>query len=87
SLDRLSGIASIPLKTDKLEQILDKTVTTAFGQDESYRMMTVDISDEVSVKNANVDIQYASILFNTTQIRDSLSQYESTVILVMISFW
>ncbi|MGZ7144632.1 sensor histidine kinase, partial [Streptococcus pyogenes] len=31
SLDRLSGIASIPLKTDKLEQILDKTVTTAFG--------------------------------------------------------
>lgn len=87
SLDRLSGIASIPLKTDKLQQILDKTVTTAFGQDESYRMMTVDISDEVSVKNASVDIQYASILFNTTQIRDSLSQYESTVILVMISFW
>ena len=87
NLDTMSGLASIELDTENLTKIVEKTVTTAFGDDETYRMMTVDISQEASIQNTGVSVQYATVLFNTTQIRDSLARYEATVLLVMVSFW
>ncbi len=87
NLDTMSGLASIELDTENLTKIVEKTVTTAFGDDETYRMMTVDISQEASIQSTGVSIQYATVLFNTTQIRDSLARYEATVLLVMVSFW
>ena len=86
-LDRLSGLSSIKLNPEQLDEIVEQTVTTAFGDDESYRMITCDISNDESVATMNSDIHYATILYNTTQIMDSISHYESTVMLVMISFW
>ena len=86
-LDSLSGLSSIKVDPEQLDEIVEQTVTTAFGDDESYRMITCDISDEESVVAMNLDIHYATILYNTTQIMDSISHYESTVMLVMISFW
>lgn len=86
-LDNLSGLSSIQLDTNKIGKIVDTTVTTAFGEDESYRVMTVDISKEDFVRTSNLDCQYATILFNTTQIRESIASYESTVMVVMIGFW
>ena len=50
-------------------------------------MITCDISNEETIAAMNLDIQYATILYNTTQIMDSISRYKSTVMLVMISFW
>ena len=87
NLDTMSGLDSIELDTENLTKIVEKTVTTAFGDDETYRMMTVDISQEASIQNTGVSVQYATVLFNTTQIRDSLARYEATVLLVMVSFW
>lgn len=87
NLDTMSGLASIKPEIKKLNEIVESTVTTAFGDDETYRMMTIDMSNEESVRSMGIDIQYATILFNTTQIRDSLVRYESTVFLVMVSFW
>lgn len=86
-LDTLSGLSSIKVDPEQLDEIVEQTVTTAFGDDESYRMITCDISEEESVVAMNLDIHYATILYNTTQIMDSISHYESTVMLVMISFW
>ena len=86
-LDTISGLSSIKVDPEQLDEIVEQTVTTAFGDDESYRMITCDISDEESVVAMNLDIHYATILYNTTQIMDSISHYESTVMLVMISFW
>lgn len=86
-VDTLSGLSTIEVDTDKLGEITEKTVTTAFGEDESYRTMTMDISKDESVLNSNYNIQYATVVFNTSQIKFAISQYDSTVILVMISFW
>ena len=86
-LDTLSGLSSIKVDPEQLDEIVEQTVTTAFGDDESYRMITCDISEEESVVAMNLDIHYATILYNTTQIMNSISHYESTVMLVMISFW
>lgn len=66
NLDTMSGLASIELDTENLTKIVEKTVTTAFGDDETYRMMTVDISQEASIQSTGVSIQYATVLFNTT---------------------
>lgn len=86
-LDSLSGLSTIKLDSEHLDEIVEQTVTTVFGDDESYRMITCDISNEETIAAMNLDIQYATILYNTTQIMDSISRYESTVMLVMISFW
>lgn len=86
-LDSLSGLSTIKLDSEHLDEIVEQTVTTVFGDDESYRMVTCDISNEETIAAMNLDIQYATILYNTTQIMDSISRYESTVMLVMISFW
>ena len=86
-LDTLSGLSTIKLDSENLDEIIEQSVTTAFGDDESYRMVTVDISNEETVAVMNMNIHYATILYNTTQIMDSLSRYEATVMLVMISFW
>lgn len=85
--DALSGLSGLKLNTKKLNEIVETSVTTAFGEDESYRMMTVDLSKSNMIASSNIDIRYATILFNTTQIKDSLSSYEATVSLVMVSFW
>lgn len=86
-LDSLLGLSTIKLDSEHLDEIVEQTVTTVFGDDESYRMITCDISNEETIAAMNLDIQYATILYNTTQIMDSISRYESTVMLVMISFW
>lgn len=86
-LDMLSGLSDVELSTKSLNEVVEQTVTTAFNENESYRALTVDISDNQSILALDADIQYATVLFNTTQIREAIAKYESTVVLVMVSFW
>ncbi len=86
-LDMLSGLSEVDLDTKHLNEVVEKTVTTAFNEDETYRMMTVDISNEETITSLNSSIHYATVLFNTTQLKEAIKNYETTVILVMISFW
>lgn len=86
-LDMLSGLSDVELDTKNLNTIVEQTVTTAFNEDESYRMMTVDISKDESIIALDTDIHYATILFNTTQVKEAIANYEATVMLVMVSFW
>lgn len=86
-LDNLSGLSNLHLDRQHLNTIQEETVSSLFGQEETYRMMTVNISNDAIVKASSRDIQYAAILFNVTQIKDSVSSYEQTILLVMVSFW
>ncbi|MGT2911846.1 sensor histidine kinase [Streptococcus cameli] len=86
-IDYISGLANLAVDAEKVNKIEDQTVETLFGQEESYRILTLDVSQVDVIQAAGLDIQYASIVFNTTQITDSIARYEKTVMLVMISFW
>ena len=48
-LDSLSGLSTIKLDSEHLDEIVEQTVTTVFGDDESYRMITCDISNEETI--------------------------------------
>ncbi|TCD46418.1 sensor histidine kinase [Streptococcus sp. X16XC17] len=86
-LDNLSGLSGLPLDTHHLGEIEVTSFATLFGKEESYRMMTVEVDSSKTVLPTTLDIKYAAILFNTTQIMDSIETYERTVLLVMVSFW
>lgn len=86
-LERLSGLTSLEIDLSDLDTISETTVETSYGTKETYRMMTVKMtSDEIS-DLTGLDVCYATILFNTTQLKASLSAYKTIVIVVMISFW
>lgn len=86
-VDSFSGLERINPNKQLLGEIETIAVDTVFGHRESYRMMTLDVSQQEVLGLTDLDLGYAVILFNTTQIQQSLASYETTVILVMVVFW
>lgn len=85
--DQFSGLSDLKLDKDDLESIKEVTVETPFGGQEDYRYMTIELTSEDLGEYASLDIKYAVIYSNVSQIKSSIASYESTVALVMISFW
>lgn len=86
-VDYFSGLASLKLDKESLDSIRECAVTTPFGEQEYYRCLTLALPANAVSAYAGLDIKYASILFNTSQIKSSLASYESTVMFVMVAFW
>ncbi|MER0123777.1 HAMP domain-containing sensor histidine kinase [Streptococcus sp. ZJ93] len=86
-VDFFSGLSTLALDKKPIGTITECAVTTPFGGQEYYRCITVPLSEDAMASYGGLDIKYATILFNTSQIKSSIASYESTVILVMISFW
>lgn len=86
-LDRFSGLYKLDLNTKELDTIHEVEVESIFGENETYRMMTVQVDSEELSLPSSQDVKYVTILLNTTQIRSSITSYEKTVILVMTAFW
>ncbi|MGT2950147.1 two-component sensor histidine kinase [Streptococcus cuniculi] len=86
-VDYFSGLASLKVEKQPLDAITECAVTTPFGETEYYRCMTIVLSNDAVSAYTGLDIKYATILFNTSQIKSSIASYESTVMIVMIGFW
>ncbi|NQG97510.1 HAMP domain-containing histidine kinase [Streptococcus suis] len=87
AVDDVSGLADITLNTKNLNQIEEIEVTTAFEDVEFYRTMTIKLDSSDYATYSDLGVEYATILFNTSQIKSSIASYEMTVVIVMISFW
>lgn len=87
NIDILSGLSSLKLDKSSINEIKEIRVESLFGEKEYYRKMTLRLTDKQQAMSAVSDVRYVTVLFNTTQIRDSISSYETTVVVVMISFW
>ncbi|MGQ7461482.1 sensor histidine kinase [Streptococcus suis] len=85
--DNYTGFDSLELDKDKLGEIKELKVTSSFGMEEDYRFVTIKLSSEDLGEFSSYDIQYAMVLVNVSQIKSSISTYESTVLVVMISAW
>lgn len=85
--DYFSGLSTLELDKADLGNIKEISIPTHFGEEEDYRYMTIQLSSSDLGQYSNLDIQYATVLFNVSQIKSSLASYETTVALVMISFW
>ncbi|MGT2715295.1 sensor histidine kinase [Streptococcus respiraculi] len=86
-VDYFSGLASLKVGKNSLDAITECAVTTPFGEKEYYRCMTIALPTNAVSAYTGLDIKYATILFNTSQIKSSIASYESTVMIVMIGFW
>ncbi len=86
-VDYFSGLASLSVDKKSLDSIKECAVTTPFGEQEYYRCMTLALPSDAVSAYTGLDIKYAAILFNTSQIKSSIATYESTVMFVMIGFW
>ncbi|MBM7314267.1 HAMP domain-containing histidine kinase [Streptococcus suis] len=87
AVDDVSGLADVSLNTKDLNQIEEIEVTTAFEDVEYYRTMTIQLDSSTYSAYSDLGVEYATILFNTSQIKSSIASYETTVVVVMISFW
>ncbi|MBL6538208.1 HAMP domain-containing histidine kinase [Streptococcus suis] len=87
AVDDVSGLADVSLNTKDLNQIEEIEVTTAFEDVEYYRTMTIQLDSSTYAAYSDLGVEYATILFNTSQIKSSIASYETTVVVVMISFW
>ncbi|MCQ9212482.1 MULTISPECIES: cell wall metabolism sensor histidine kinase WalK [unclassified Streptococcus] len=86
-VDYFSGLADLQLDKESLDVITECVVTTPFDEKEYYRCMTLTLPSNAVSAYTGLDIKYATILFNTSQIKSSIASYESTVMFVMIGFW
>ncbi|MTB63989.1 sensor histidine kinase [Streptococcus sp. zg-86] len=86
-VDYFSGLSSLILSAKSLNTITECEVTTPFGEKEYYRCMSIEVPEEAASAYVGLDIKYATVLFNTSQIRFSIASYEATVMIVMIGFW
>ncbi|MBF0818370.1 sensor histidine kinase [Streptococcus acidominimus] len=86
-VDYFSGLSSLQVNKESLDSITECTVTTPFGEKEYYRCMTIALPANAVSAYTGLDLKYATILFNTSQIKSSIASYESTVMFVMIGFW
>ncbi|MBF0777509.1 sensor histidine kinase [Streptococcus cuniculi] len=86
-VDYFSGLSTLQLDKESLDTITECTVTTPFGEKETYRCMSLTLPTSAVSAYTGLDIKYAAILFNTSQIKSSIASYESTVMIVMIGFW
>lgn len=85
--DFYTGLSEQTLDKDSLKGIRESVVKSPFGSQEAYRYMTLELKEEDYAIYAGRTVRYASIMVNVSQIKQSLTSFESTVLLVIISFW
>lgn len=85
--DYFSGLDDFELDKASLGRIKEATVQPHFGGQEDYRYITIKIDSNLSFYYDDVTVKYATILFNVTQLKSSISSAEKIVVIVMISFW
>ncbi|HFI0403125.1 TPA: sensor histidine kinase [Streptococcus suis] len=85
--DNFTGLSELKLDKKNLGEIKELEVDTTFGLNEYYRYVTIELSDSDLGNYSGYDIKCATILVNITQIKSSISTYESTVLVVMVSAW
>lgn len=86
-VDYFSGLADLQVDKESLDTITECAVITPFDEKEYYRCMTLALPTNAVSAYTGLDLKYATILFNTSQIKSSIASYESTVMFVMIGFW
>ncbi|MDG3132411.1 HAMP domain-containing histidine kinase [Streptococcus suis] len=85
--DNFTGLSHFTLDKSHLGQIQEISVESAFGMAEDYRYVTITLSSNELGYYSIYDIECATILVNVSQIKASITNYESTVMIVMVSAW
>lgn len=82
--DPFSGFGKVKWNSDTLGEVKETEAENYYGGLENYRYIVVE-TDGIKVNNK--DIKYAMAVVNTSQLKQTSESYESTVVLVMMSFW
>ncbi|HEL2383570.1 TPA: HAMP domain-containing histidine kinase [Streptococcus suis] len=85
--DNFTGLSEFKVDKSSLGEIKEVTIESPFGSEEHYRYISIELSEEDLGYYSDYDIACATVLINVTQIKSSISTYESTVLIVMISAW
>ncbi|HEP1820212.1 TPA: HAMP domain-containing histidine kinase [Streptococcus suis] len=85
--DNFTGLSEFKVDKSSLGEIKEVTIVNPFGSEEHYRYISIELSEEDLGYYSDYDIACATVLINVTQIKSSISTYESTVLIVMISAW
>ncbi|HFR3775156.1 TPA: sensor histidine kinase [Streptococcus suis] len=85
--DNFTGLSEFKVDKSSLGEIKEVTIESPFGSEEHYRYVSIELSEEDLGYYSDYDIACATVLINVTQIKSSISTYESTVLIVMISAW
>lgn len=82
TLDAYSEFTHIPLKKSQLNTIVKRNLLNAYGHSESYRSVTLEVSDL-----AYPQAKYISFLASTRQLDEAFDRYVKVVVTVMMIFW
>lgn len=85
--DNFTGLSEFKVDKSSLGEIKEVTIESPFGSEEHYRYISIELSEADLGYYSDYDIACATVLINVTQIKSSISTYESTVLIVMISAW
>ncbi|HFI0746018.1 TPA: sensor histidine kinase [Streptococcus suis] len=84
--DVFSGLSELAFDKESLKNVKEVSVEGPFGDDD-FRYTTLELPSEVMEKYSSLDLKYATICVNVSQIKMSIQTYERTVAIVMVSFW
>ena len=84
--DVFSGLSELAFDKESLKNVKEVSVEGSFGDDD-FRYTTLELPSEVMEKYSSLDLKYATICVNVSQIKMSIQTYERTVAIVMVSFW
>lgn len=80
--DAYSEFSYVGLKKSELNSIVKKNLLNAYGHSETYRSLTLEVSDL-----AYPQVRYISFLASTRQLDEAFDRYVQVVVRVMIIFW
>lgn len=83
--DPFAGLNQVKWNPRTLGEIKQVEAENYYGGTEYYRYIVVQVNDKIAIGTKNV--KYAMAVVNTTQLKQTSESYESTVVLVMMSFW
>lgn len=81
-LDAYSEFTHVALKKSQLNTIVKRNLLNAYGHMESYRSVTLKVSDLDYPQ-----VKYISFLASTRQLDEAFNRYVKIVVTVMIIFW
>lgn len=81
-LDAYSEFSYVGLKKSELNSIVKKNLLNAYGHSETYRSLTLEVSDL-----AYPQVRYISFLASTRQLDEAFDRYVQVVVRVMMIFW
>lgn len=84
-VDNFSGLDQQTVEKTAFNQIEETQVSNPFGEYEIYRSVTIKAAEDLYFQGKQV--RYASVFINTTQLKTSIELHQSTILMVMTSFW